>query len=984
MTIVARINQYASLNTSNEFNEIETSNVGVDTTGIFNSYEFNENIAAITNDVGFISTLSGASTDLANAVAVDNFGNIYATGFTNNGINADILIVKYDTNGNVKWQRTLASAPSAIDEHGSGIAVDSLGDIYVVSHTITPYDIIIAKYNSSGTLLWQSKFGSADNDISLSIAVDSSNNFYISGYSYVATSYRHLTAKFNTNGNILWQRTLDAASTDTGIGIAVDSSGNAYVSGYTTGSTADILIAKYNTLGTLMWQRTLASPNNDFGQKIAVDSSGFIYTCGYVDPAASAEYNILIAKYDTNGTLLWQRTLFSANADYGLGISVDSSGNFYISGFIWNGSNNDVIIAKYDTNGTLLWQRTLSSPNDDRGNAIAVDPSGTKLYIAGRTNDNFMLVKLPSDGTGIGTYGSFTYASSGLTTAISGLTTAISGLTTATSGLTTSIISFNSTASGLTTSILGISTLPTLPVILNTYPAYDPVQDEFAGTLYGPGKGTYVRQKSDQSVVVYNEINEFDLIPTVVLTQSTSSLNEGGTINFSITATNVEDGVPLYYEIITPSPTATLTQSATSVKSGTSISFDATTVNVGNATTLSYDIVGTVVSSDFADNSLTGITTVTGGIIDTITKTTAGSGDKTFTLNLRSQGNILTTSNIVTITPPELYQFSSFTFTNATAEGTTGPTLANLQLAYSTQSWASNTSYLNLYSSKQGYQYWAVPADATYRIKAAGAQGGAGKWNNYYGGFGAIMQATITLVQGDFLIFVVGQRGGYPDTNSNGSAGGGGGTFVYKNNLFLPILVAGGGGGGGGNGSNQNGKSGETTNAGGTNSSGQSGGTLGAGGITYGGGGGGAGLTGSGGAGVDTAAGGLDITNLAGTGGRGGSCSASQRQILGNRNFNNLGQDQGGFGGGGGGEWCSQGGVGGGGGYSGGAGNNTSNGVGGGGGSYFNPSLATLIGTSNGKYNGAGTYQNLGYNGSFLLNTIFSNSMGYVLVEKIS
>ena len=526
---------------------------------------------------------------------------------------------------------------------------------------------------------------------------------------------------------------------------------------------------------------------------------------------------------------------------------------------------------------------------------------------------------------------------------------------------------------------IGVSTLT-----LNRYGAYDPVYDEFAGVLYGPGKGTYSKQNLSGSVVVYNEINELDLTPTVVFTPSVTSLNEGGAINFSIATTNVEDGAPLYYEIITPSPTATLTQSATSVISGNSITFDATTVNVGNGTTLSYDIVGTALSSDFADNSLTGITTVTGGIIDTITKTATGVGNKTFTLNLRSQGNILATSNTVTITPPGLYQFSSFTFTNATAEGMYGPTLANLQSAYSAQSWASNTSYLNLYSSKQGYQYWAVPEDATYRIKASGAQGGAGKWNTYYGGLGAIMQATITLARGDFLIFVVGQRGGYVDNNGSGSAGGGGGTFVYKNNLFLPILVAGGGGGGGGNSSPVNGKSGETTNAGGTNSSGNSGGTLGAGGIAWGGGGGGAGLTGSGGAGSDTAAGGLDISNLAGTGGRGGSCSTSQTQALGNRNFNSLGQDQGGFGGGGGGEWCNQGSVGGGGGYSGGAGSNTSSGVGGGGGSYFNPSLATLIGTSNGTYNGTGTYQNLGYNGSFLLNTIFSNSMGYVLVEKIS
>lgn len=517
---------------------------------------------------------------------------------------------------------------------------------------------------------------------------------------------------------------------------------------------------------------------------------------------------------------------------------------------------------------------------------------------------------------------------------------------------------------------VGINTLT-----LNSYPAYELVQDEFGGTLYGPGKGTYVRQKSDQSMIVYNEINEFDLTPTIVFTPSATSLNEGGTINFSIATTNVEDEVPLYYEIITPSPTVTLSQSVSSVKSGNSISFDATTVNVGNGTTLSYDIVGTALSSDFTDNSLTGITTVTGGIIDTITKTTTGSGDKTFTLNLRSQGNILATSNTVTITKPQLYDFTSFTFTNATAQGTTGPTLANLQSAYSAESWASNTSYLNLYNSTQGYQYWAVPANGTYRITAVGAQGGAIPINSY-GGFGAIMRATIPLIDGDYLIFVVGQRGGY--TGSGGSsAGGAGGTFVFKNNLFLPVLIAGGGGGAHISNTLSNAV---TRNAGANSGNSNAGGTGGNGGSSSSNsGGGGAGLTGNGGlvqnsADVDS---GKNITTGSGVGGRGGTCSASQ----GTNNFNNLGRDQGGFGGGGGGEWCTQGSVGGGGGYSGGAAGNTT--YGGGGGSYFNPSIATLIGTSNGTYNSTGTYQNLGFNGSFLT-ADFSNSMGYVVVEKIA
>jgi hypothetical protein len=435
--------------------------------------------------------------------------------------------------------------------------------------------------------------------------------------------------------------------------------------------------------------------------------------------------------------------------------------------------------------------------------------------------------------------------------------------------------------------------------------------------------------------------------------------------------------------------TLATTASATTIGEGSSVTFTTQAQGFANGTTLYYDIVGGagISAGDFTSNSLSGTYTVSSGTATTtITASSDGIPDagETFQLGVKTSagGSILTYSPVITIIE-SLYSFTSFTFTNGTAEGTTGPTLANLQSAYAAQSWASNTSYLNLFNSTQGYQRWTVPESGTYRITASGAQGGAGKWNSCFGGFGAKMQATISLAQGEFMIFVIGQRGGYIDNSGSGSAGGGGGTFVFKNNLSTPILVAGGGSGGGGNSSPVNGKSGETTNAGGTNSYGNVGGSNGGGGFTYSGGGGGAGITGYGGAGGDTAGGGVDITNATGTGGRGGSCSSSQTQTIGGRNFNSLGQDQGGFGGGGGGEWCSQGGVGGGGGYSGGAGNNGSTGVGGGGGSFVNQSLATLIGTSNGTYNGAGSFANIGFNGSATLNTIFSNLMGSVLVEKL-
>ena len=456
-------------------------------------------------------------------------------------------------------------------------------------------------------------------------------------------------------------------------------------------------------------------------------------------------------------------------------------------------------------------------------------------------------------------------------------------------------------------------TFPTNALTANGFSPYDLIYSEFVDVLYGTGGGTYVRQKADQSLVVYDEINELDLVPTVVLTPSTTSLNEGTSINFAIATTNVEDGIPLYYEILTPSPTAKLTQSVTSVQSGRSVSFNASTVNIDSGTTLSYEIIGSVSSSDFTDNSLTGITTVTGGIIDTITKTTTGDGNKSFVLSLIDGGNALATSSAVTITPPSLYSFTSATFTPGGQTGLTGPNLAQAISGLTgtgVDAWKNNTAFFN---TTNGVQLWTVPITGVYSIQCFGAQGADDVRIVVAGGLGAVVRGNFVLTKGDQYSIVVGQRG-ITQTNGWGGGGGGGGTFVWKTGVTSqPVIVAGGGGCGGQSSIGQQG--GQITTSGGAGSnSGGAGGTNGAASQSSGicGGGGGRGWLGgpSHDCGVDFT---YTATYIDATGrdtGQGGV---------------------GGFGGGGG----SYGGGGGGGGYSGGgAGGWSNSGCGGGGGSY--------------------------------------------------
>ena len=153
----------------------------------------------------------------------------------------------------------------------------------------------------------------------------------------------------------------------------------------------------------------------------------------------------------------------------------------------------------------------------------------------------------------------------------------------------------------------------------------------------------------------------------------------------------------------------------------------------------------------------------------------------------------------------DLYSFTSHTFTNSSATGRNGPTLAQCQTAYSSASWSQNTSYFNVVT--QGIQLWTVPSSGTYRITAAGASGGKNTQvsPNREGGYGAVLTVDVTLTKNDVIAIVVGQKGadrGLGPTGNYCGGAGGGGTFVYKSSDVTYYVVAGGGGGAAASGTN--------------------------------------------------------------------------------------------------------------------------------------------------------------------------------------
>jgi hypothetical protein len=161
---------------------------------------------------------------------------------------------------------------------------------------------------------------------------------------------------------------------------------------------------------TFEWAKSMGATNYDYGQSIAVDDSGNVYSTGFFSEIADFDpgpttYNltslglsdIFILKLDAVGNFIWAKCVGGISSDNGNAISVDGSGNAYVTGsFIgtadfdpgvgtYNLSSSglsDIFILKLDAAGNFLWARSMGGIGDDIGFSIAVDDSGN-VYTTG-------------------------------------------------------------------------------------------------------------------------------------------------------------------------------------------------------------------------------------------------------------------------------------------------------------------------------------------------------------------------------------------------------------------------------------------------------------------------------------------------------------------------------------------------------------------------------------------------------------------------
>jgi len=200
--------------------------------------------------------------------------------------------------------------------------------------------------------------------------------------------------------------TYQLATNDYANGVATDSSGNVYVTGGTKGGldgntsagNTDLFVVKYNSSGTKQWTKQLGSSGLDSANGITIDSSGNVYvtgvTFGGLDWNTSAGANdLFVVKYNSSGTKEWTEQLGSASSDFANGVATDSSGNVYVAGATYGGldgnskKNSDLFVVKYNSSGTKQWTKQNGTDMYDEARGVATDSSGN-VYVVGGTKGN--------------------------------------------------------------------------------------------------------------------------------------------------------------------------------------------------------------------------------------------------------------------------------------------------------------------------------------------------------------------------------------------------------------------------------------------------------------------------------------------------------------------------------------------------------------------------------------------------------------------
>ncbi|MCH7472046.1 hypothetical protein IIA79_03735 [bacterium] len=220
----------------------------------------------------WIHTWGGKGIETAFAIDVDDSGSVYV-GVQSHGYRTggeDVLLLKYNSAGNLQWKKTWGGNS---DDTAYAIAAGGKS-VYVAGGTMSygadNYDVLLLKYDSTGNLLWTKTWGGDGSEYAHAVTVGEDGSVYLAGNteSYGAGRVDVLLLKYDSSGNLLVAKTWGGSDDDRAFAITVDDAGSVFIAGHTdsyrTGDRTSMLLLKYDSTGNLLWTKILGWEHRDF------------------------------------------------------------------------------------------------------------------------------------------------------------------------------------------------------------------------------------------------------------------------------------------------------------------------------------------------------------------------------------------------------------------------------------------------------------------------------------------------------------------------------------------------------------------------------------------------------------------------------------------------------------------------------------------------------------------------------------------------
>ncbi|MHA1791674.1 MAG: hypothetical protein ACTSVI_03450 [Promethearchaeota archaeon] len=346
-------------------------------------------------------------------VIIDSKGNVYIVGQIALGTSYNSSIVKFDSNGGLLWNRTWGGNS---DESLSAICVDSSDNIYVAGSTRSyniSKDALVMKYDENGTLLWNRSWGGPNEDFAKAIGINDEGKLYVavSTTSFGPAGRNFVLLIYDLDGTLLNHTIWGGSGSDYPKFLSFDSNGDVIMGGETASFGAgsyDLGLVKFDKNGKIVWNVTWGSTSLDRPGEMVINSKDEIFIAGftYHPDIATADSSFFITKLNASGFPVWSEIWGTwMYSDLGTSIVLDEKENILFFGSTegYSAGIFDVYIAKFTSDGSKTWECKWDRGSYDMVHKAFLDRSTGDLYFTGDSrsfsinyDQQMMLVKNPA------------------------------------------------------------------------------------------------------------------------------------------------------------------------------------------------------------------------------------------------------------------------------------------------------------------------------------------------------------------------------------------------------------------------------------------------------------------------------------------------------------------------------------------------------------------------------------------------------------